>query len=579
MWRQVTFWTLFSYLKTHRVAMALILVLLIGETGISLLIPYLIGQFTGLLASDAAPISIGGVSLSLDFSANLSEPTLGSGSFWQDQALWTVLAIWVGLLFVQMLLRFQTGFRTNVIGARVLAHLSCQVYDHIQALPLSYFVTQRKGAVIALLSNDVQVVSFFLTGVLTGLVPALLLVLGVGTMMWILHPQIALVIMICVPLFFILVKILSRAIKPLSEQVVSTQAQAVALVSDNVQHISLVKAFNREAQSSTEFATNAQHLLVLRSKMLTIQAFITPFIQLCIALGILGIVLVSVVNLQSAQINIPQMITLLLYGALFAKPIGVFAGLYGQVQQAQGAAKRIIHLLNEPVEENTDVLPDIDEDSDIVGRVSIKDLSFTYPLGESLFTQVNFDLTPGQIGVIVGKNGRGKTTLLNLIMRFIDPDSGTISLDNKPIQSYNLRSIRRQFGLVSQDIALAHGTIKDNLLFGVMVPDSIAPEQLQHVLAITKVCEFTDDLPLGIDTHIGENGIRLSGGQRQRIALARALLLGTPILLFDEPTSFADNDTQQEFARLLRQDLGNKTIIIVTHDPDLAQLADTVLSL
>jgi ATP-binding cassette subfamily B protein len=566
----VTFWTLFSYLKTHRVAMAVILVLLIGETGISLLIPYLVGQFTGLLAADAAPLVIAGVPLSVDLAAD---------DAWQAGTLWWVLAIWVGLLILQMGLRFQTGFRTNVIGAHVLAHLSCQVYNHIQALPLSYFVIQRKGAVIALLSNDVQVVSFFLTGVLIGLVPALLLVLGVGTMMWILHPQIALVIMICVPLFFILVKILSRAIKPLSEQVVATQAQAVALVSDNVQQIGLVKAFNREAQSSAEFAANAQHLLALRSKMLTIQAFITPFMQLCIALGVLGIVLVSVINLQTAQITIAQMITLLLYGALFAKPMGVFAGLYGQVQQAQGAATRIIGLLNEPIEENTDALPDIDEDRDIEGRVRIQDLSFSYPQGEPLFAQVNFSVVPGQIGVIVGKNGRGKTTLLNLIMRFMEPDSGGISLDNKTIQSYNLTSIRRQFGLVSQDIALAHGTIKDNLMFGVVDHASISSEQLQHVLMITGICGFTDDLPLGIDTHIGENGIRLSGGQRQRIALARALLLATPILLFDEPTSFADNDTQQEFARLLREDLGNKTIIIVTHDPDLAQLADKVLSL
>lgn len=566
----MTFWTLFSYLKTHRFAMAIILVLLIGETGISLLIPYLVGQFTGLLSPDSSPIVIAGMPLSLDLAAE---------DAWQAGVLWWVLGIWVGLLILQMGLRFQTGFRTNVIGAQVLTQLSCKVYNHIQALPLGYFVTQRKGAVIALLSNDVQVVSFFLTGVLTGLVPALLLVLGVGTMMWILHPQIATVIMICVPLFFILVKILSRAIKPLSEQVVATQAQAVALVSDNVQQIGLVKAFNREAQSAAEFAANAQHLLALRSKMLTIQAFITPFMQLCIALGVLGIVLVSVVNLQTEQINLPQMITLLLYGALFAKPMGVFAGLYGQVQQAQGAATRLICLLNQPIEENTDALPDIDEDEDIEGRVSIKDLSFTYPQGDTLFKQVNFTLVPGQIGVIVGKNGRGKTTLLNLIMRFIEPDSGEINLDSKPIQSYNLPSIRRQFGLVSQDIALAHGTIKDNLMFGVADRASISAEQLQHVLIITGVSAFTQDLSQGIDTHIGENGIRLSGGQRQRIALARALLLATPILLFDEPTSFADNDTQQEFARLLREDLRDKTIIIVTHDPDLAQLADTVLRL
>ena len=299
MWRQVTFWTLFSYLKAHRLALLLILFLIIGETGISLFIPYLIGQFTALLATESGPVMIAGVSFSLDF---FSMNSLSPAEDFATSSLWWIIGIWIGLLTLQMLLRFQTGFRTNVIGAKVLAHLSCQVYDHIQALPLRYFVQQRKGAVIALLSNDVQVVSFFLTGVLTGLVPALLLVVGVGTMMWILHPQIALIIMICVPVFFVMVKLLSRAIKPLSEQVVATQAEAVALVSDNVQHIGLVKAFNRESHSSIEFAQNAQQLLTLRSTMLTIQAFITPFMQLCMALGVLAIVLVSVAFLQACSL-------------------------------------------------------------------------------------------------------------------------------------------------------------------------------------------------------------------------------------------------------------------------------------
>lgn len=576
MWRQVTFWTLFSYLKAHRLALLLILFLIIGETGISLFIPYLIGQFTALLATESGPVMIAGVSFSLDF---FSMNSLSPAEDFATSSLWWIIGIWIGLLTLQMLLRFQTGFRTNVIGAKVLAHLSCQVYDHIQALPLNYFVQQRKGAVIALLSNDVQVVSFFLTGVLTGLVPALLLVVGVGTMMWILHPQIALIIMICVPVFFVMVKLLSRAIKPLSEQVVATQAEAVALVSDNVQHIGLVKAFNRESHSSIEFAQNAQQLLTLRSTMLTIQAFITPFMQLCMALGVLAIVLVSVAQLQTQQINLSQMITLLLYGMLFAKPMGVFAGLYGQVQQAQGAATRIIHLLNEPAEQHTDVLPDIDEDSDIQGQVTLRDISFAYPQAETLFTQINFAIIPGEIGVIVGKNGRGKTTLIQLMMRFMEPDTGTIYLDNKAIQSYNLASVRRQFGLVSQDIALAHGTIRDNVMFGVANPTQVTPEQLQHMLDITGVNAFVINLPQNIDTHIGENGVRLSGGQRQRIALARALLLGAPILLFDEPTSFADSETQHDFSRLLREELADKTIIIVTHDVALAKLADKTLSI
>lgn len=563
----MTFWALFSYLKTHRIAMSVIFCLLVAETAISLLFPYLIGQFSHILTQDTATLNVMGMQLSFN---SLQSPDLR----------WA-MGLWIGLLVLQMGLRYQTGFRTNVIGAHVLKALSCQVHDHIQALPLSYFVTRRKGAVLALLSNDVQVVSFFLTGVLTGIVPALLLVVGVAVMLWIVNPSIALVILLSVPLFFVMVKLLGRAIKPLSEHVMQTQAHGVALASENIQQLNLIKAFNRQPQSAAAFRDNAEQLLSLRARLLNIQAFITPFMQLMIALGVLVIVVISVMQLEDNSIDVPQMVTLLLYGALFAKPMGTFAGLYGQIQQAQGAAQRIIALLNTPVEDEV-ILPALDDvvdpDDATYGHVELNNVAFHYPDQPLLFEDIALRVKPGEIAVIMGRNGRGKTTLLQLMMGFMAPTQGTIFIHGKDISQYSLGSVRRQMGLVSQDIALAHGTIKENVLFGVDA-HQVTTDALDEALRISGVTDFTQPLAAGIETHIGENGVRLSGGQRQRIALARALLTQAPILLFDEPTSFADSQWQADFGNMVKTHLSHRTVVIVTHDATLMTFADSILEM
>ena len=523
----MTFWALFSYLKPHRLALWVILFLLIAETGISLLIPYLVGQVTQLIVEPQA---------------------------FTTPVIWLVLG-WVALLIVQMLLRYQTGFRTNRIGAKVLQYMSCHIHTHIHALPMQYFSDHRKGAIVALLSNDVHVISFFLTGVLTGVIPALLLIIGVSVMLWLLNPMIAAVIIGCVPLFFVLVRILSRAIKPLAEQVTHTQANGVALVADTVQQMSLLKAFNREASVNQAFANNAEQLFELRERMLHTQAFITPFIQLCIALGILGIVLLSVWHFQQHSIDLAQMITLLLYGALFAKPMGVLAGLYGQVQQAQGAASRIIGLLNTPIESHDEQLPRIDSEGALRGCVSLTAVGFAYPDRAPILHDIDFTVPAGTVGVIVGPNGMGKTTLLHLLMRFISPSEGRICIDGKDIANYQVQSIRQQIGLVSQDIALTHGTITDNIMYGINPEDCITEAHCHAAAKRAGVLHFSDTFVDGLATQIGENGVRLSGGQRQRIALARAILMQPTILLFDEPTSFADTLAQQEFMTLVRTTL------------------------
>jgi ABC-type multidrug transport system fused ATPase/permease subunit len=294
-----------------------------------------------------------------------------------------------------------------------------------------------------------------------------------------------------------------------------------------------------------------------------------------ISIGIVIVVLVSALHYRAGEISISQLITLLMYGLLFAKPISSLAGIYGQLQQAMGASKRIIDVFEVAPEANDTGTQEL---VCTQGQVVINNVSFAYPGNSSkvLLNNINMTFSAGKTNVIFGENGAGKTTLLHLLMRFISPQQGQILIDGQNTSDCGLRSLRKNIGLVSQDVALSHGTVLNNITYG--QPHA----SLEEVIEASKKAgahEFIEQLPQGYQTQVGDNGVLLSGGQRQRISLARTLLINCKIIIFDEPTSFADSHGKQEFAHLLKTTLKNNTVIVVTHDAELADIASNVLHL
>lgn len=542
-----------QYLRPYKKPIALVLFVMVLESLISLTIPFFIGQFASSILNESLTLGF------LDIEFNLHY-----GYF---------IAAWVGLIVLQTMLRYQSSFRVNMLGARILTNLSCRLYDHVQILPIDYFSQRKKGEILSLISNDANVLAFFMSGILTGLVPSLLVASGAILLMATINLQLTIIISISVPAFFILLKFLGRKIKPLSEQVTQQQAGIVSIAAENFSSIKLVKTFSREQLESDKFKQNAQNMLNLRRQQFQIQALISPVIQMLISLGIVLVVLVSAISYQQGELNISALITLLIYGLLFAKPMSSLAGIYGQYQQAMGASKRIVDVFN--------VAPEAqDTGSDVLeitqGTVDLSSIEFAYPNSQPIMSNLNACFKGKSVNVIVGKNGAGKTTILQLLMRFISPQKGSIFIDGKNIEECDLRSLRRHIGLVSQDVALSHGSIIENIAYGQ------SDATLEQVMAAAKKAnahEFISKLKDGYYTQVGDNGVMLSGGQRQRISLARTLLLECKIIIFDEPTSFADSHGKQEFANLLRHQLNHHTIIVVTHDKELSDIGDKVFEL
>lgn len=542
----MNFFYFFYFLKQHKKGVLFVIALMVLESLVSLSVPWFAGQF--------------------------SKSVLENYTIYDFGYKWLAL-IWLSLFVVQAVLRFFSTYRINFIGAQILTQLSCRLYDHIQVLPVKYFNTNKKGETLALLSNDVSIISYFLSGILTSLVPSLLILIGALILMASISTTITLIIMSMVPAFFIVLKILGKGIKPLTENIVQSQASSVAIACENFGVIKLVKAFSRENVESDRFKNNAYKIQELRKKQLKIQAVLSPLIQLLVTSGVLVVVVVSAIHYQTGKLLMPELITLLMYGILFARPMSALANLYGQTQQALGASTRLINVFKmapEPIDK-------VDAQQYILNNnIAFKNISFSYDSNEILLNNVNIEIKSGETLVIIGQNGKGKTTILQLLMRFIEPLTGVITLGDTNINDINLSTLRRTIGLVSQNIALCNGSIMDNIAYG--YPEATKNE-IEAVAIKAGAHIFISELEYSYKTQVGENGILLSGGQRQRISLARALLAKPSILLLDEPTSMIDKEGKEAFNLHLNTLLKDQTVIIVTHEQQLAELADRVVTI
>lgn len=535
---------LFIFFKEHKKSLAFAVFLMLGESLVSLSVPWVAGIFSASILQDASNF---------------------------DLSYFQIAALWLSLFVMQAWLRFLSTYRTSLIGANVLTQLSCRLYDHIQVLPVKYFNTRRKGEILSMLSNDVAIISYFISGVLTGLIPSLLILAGAIIIMSTINMTITLLIVVMVPAFFIVLKVIGRQLRPLSQKIVQGQADSVAIASENFGVIKLVKAFTRERLESTRFRNKADEIQALRRQQLKIQSILSPLIQLLVSTGVLIVVIVSAAYYRSGELSITDIVTLLMYGMLFARPMSGLANLYGQVQQALGASTRIIDVFNaspEPLAASS--LQKIA----IRGEIYFGNVSFGYTAGTNVLNNVSFKIRARETVVILGANGEGKSTILHLLMRFIKPGNGQIILDGYPLESFDLSSLRAQIGLVSQDIALCSGTITDNIAYG--YPQASTAD-IENAAVKAGAHAFISKLELGYDTYVGENGVLLSGGQRQRIALARVLLSEPAILLLDEPTSMFDNAGKEEFEFNFKTLFSKQTVLIVTHDAAVARQGDRVL--
>jgi len=519
---------------------------MLGESAASLVTPWLAGHFTSALLSN-------GESSQTDFQ--------------------TILILWLGLLAVQSLLRFGNSYLLASTGAQMLARLRTRLYDHLQSLPLAYYHHQRRGATLSLLTRDAGILSHFVTNTLVGLLPLIFTFFGALILMFQIDKQITLLAALLIPLFILIIKLLSRQMRPLSAQLSREHAATLAHIEENLNLLPVIKAFTRETAESARHHDQHQLLLKLTNRHLRLQAVLSPSMHFLAGSAIVLLLWFSSQRLAAGALAPGEIVSLLLYSLLLTRPISNLASIYGQIQNTRGAAERLIETFAiepEPCDAND---PDLQPVQD---KIHFKDIRFHYPEQNNVLDGLNLTIQAGETVAITGANGSGKSTLVHLLMRFADPQKGKILIDGIDISGATIQSLRNQIGLVSQQVLLFNGSVAENIGYSVAGADL---DLITKAAKAARAFDFIQKLPNGFDTLIGDQGVRLSGGQKQRLALARALLKDPPILILDEATAMFDPQGEHDFIEECSDLLQQRTVILITHRPASLTLADRIVCL
>ena len=475
----------------------------------------------------------------------------------------------VGLTVINVLVAMASA----EAAGRILAGLRDEAYAHVQALAISYHESHRQGDLLSLISWEVQNLSAFLTTTLAQLPAMLMTAGGAVVLLFLIDPAMALVVPVLVALFYIGMRLLGRRLRLLGQAVRDAESEVFRKAHSDLEMLPAIKAFAVEEEHRSSYASAVEAARRLKLREARIASVIGPVVALVAALAAVAILLAGNSTITGGARGAGEVFAFLFYAALLTRPVGSLAGIYGSWQVARGTLAKLEALLAVPAEAGYAARGRLTRAR---GAIAFEAVDFAYPERPPVLTGFTLAIPPGEVIALTGANGVGKSTLVNLLLRFHDPDAGRIMIDGTDIAALDVQDLRRQFGFVPQRPLLLDGTILENIAFGIDAPDRASVDRAARA---AQAWDFITALPEGLATRIGDDGVRLSGGQRQRIALARALLRDPPVYIFDEATSMYDLEGEAAFVEQCVKALADRTVIIITHRPASLALADRIVEL
>lgn len=476
--------------------------------------------------------------------------------------------VWVG----QKLVQYGQDTLMAKAALSIALQLRKQAYAHLQHLSLSYFETMQTGDLAYRLTEDVDRIGEVVNKLFHEFVPNVLRLIAVlGYMIWV-NWRLTLATLIIAPLLAVIIGWFGERLRKLSHRSQSQVSDLSGLIIEMLSGIRLVQAFAAEEYVIDRFSREAERNRQARYAMERLRASQYPVVGSLEALSMLSLLLLGGWQISQGQLTGSGFISYVTAVALLFEPIATITSSYNEFKQGEASVDRIFDLLQ--LQPTIVEKPNAPMLAPVMGKVEFGNVTFSYQPDRPVLQDLNLFVLPGEMIALVGASGAGKTTLVNLIPRFYDPQIGDIWVDGTNVRDVSLRSLRRQIGIVPQETTLFSGTIAENIAFGRLDFDLNA---VKEAAKIANAHQFISQLSDGYDTWVGERGVNLSGGQRQRLAIARAVLLNPRILILDEATSALDSESESLVQEALERIMQGRTVFIIAHRLATVRRVDRIL--
>ncbi len=464
------------------------------------------------------------------------------------------------VMFTRGVFYYGQSYLVSYVGQRVIIDVRSVLFRKFQRMPLSYYDKQQTGTVMSYITNDVAVMQSAIVDNLIELVTEGSILIGSLAMMIYLDWKLSLLTLMTIPLVGFAMKIFGRKLKRSSTVIQERAAEITSLLQESISAIRVVKSFVRETYEIRRFEEQNWRNFQAAMKNVKLTSLLTPTVEFLAAIAVTFIVWFGGYEVVNEVITAGELVAFLTYAVNLANPVKRLSRVYAAIQKAMAAAERVFSIMD--LDEVITDKPGAKELPPIKGQVEFKDITFSYKEGQPALQHISLKAEPGQMIALVGPSGSGKSTIANLIPRFYDVDSGTITIDGQDIRDVTSDSLREQIGLVPQETMLFSTTVMENIRYGRL---EATDEEVIEAARAANAEEFIKELPEGYDTKLGERGLNLSGGQRQRLAIARAILKNPRVLILDEATSALDTESEKIVQDALDKLMVGRTSFVIAH--------------
>ncbi|RXK49577.1 ABC transporter ATP-binding protein [Aquirufa rosea] len=477
------------------------------------------------------------------------------------------------ILVIQAILSFFRIYTFAQVSEKAMRDVRLNLYSKIITLPIFQFEKRRVGEMMSRITSDITQLQDVLSITLAEFFRQIFTLVGGIALITYLSWKLTLFMLATFPVLVIAALVFGRFIRKVSKKSQDELASTNIIVEETFQSIQAVKSFTNEKWEVNRYVNSLNRVVEQSLKAATFRGGFVSFIIFALFGGIVGVVWYGAQLVASGDLILAELLTFIFYTAFIGGSVGGLGDIYAQLQKTIGASERILEIMDDPSEINIQH----EQKMDIpFGKIEIKDVHFTYPSRPNvpILKGINFTIEPGEKVAIVGSSGTGKSTLVQLFMRFYEPNSGKILLGETDIQSYDVSDWRKLVALVPQEVLLFGGSIRENIAYG--KPDATF-EEISKAAELAFAKQFIESFPEKWDTLVGERGVKLSGGQRQRIAIARAILKNPKFLLLDEATSALDSESEKWVQSALEELMKNRTSLIIAHRLSTIRTADKIL--